>query len=137
MNDILFNPFLSSVISHTGNFIPLQNFIQPDINYSIDLTVPITPLGHLDVPAVPYATSNAIDKPVDEPQEIVPPQSTGNAIIPYYPPPATPVNAAAANVPARMGAVFLGSGSLGVIDLGGGKFLFIYYFTRYNARAGM
>ncbi|KAG5882858.1 hypothetical protein JTB14_034578 [Gonioctena quinquepunctata] len=74
------------------------------------------------IPQIEYANSNAVDKPVQESQEFIPPQSTGTAIIPMNPPPATPVNAAAFNVPANGGAVFLGSGSLGVIDLGGGAY---------------
>ncbi|KAJ8978490.1 hypothetical protein NQ317_009118 [Molorchus minor] len=73
------------------------------------------------VPQVNYITSNAIDKPVQEAQEYVPPQSIGTAIIPQVPPPATPVNLVASNGPANGGAVFLGSGALGVIDLGGGN----------------
>lgn len=66
-------------------------------------------------------SSNSIEKPVQETQEYVPPQSVGAAVIPYQPPPATPVNAAASNVPGDGNSVFLGSGSLGVINLGGGK----------------
>lgn len=37
------------------------------------------------------------------------------------PPPAVPVNAVASNVPSNQGATFLGSGSLGVVDLGNGN----------------
>lgn len=59
---------------------------------------------------------------MDEPQEYVPPQSVGAANIPLMPPPAIPVNAVAANVPSSMGAVFLGSGSIGVVSLGNGAY---------------
>ncbi|RZC41364.1 hypothetical protein BDFB_003682 [Asbolus verrucosus] len=57
-----------------------------------------------------------------ESQEIIPPQSVGTAIIPRVPPLATPVNAVASNVPASGGAVYLGSGSIGVVDLGNGAY---------------
>lgn len=66
--------------------------------------------------------SNSIEKPVQEYQEIIPPQSIGAAVLPQRPIPATPVNAAAANVPAQTGAVFLGGGSLGVVHLGNGAY---------------
>lgn len=66
--------------------------------------------------------SNSIEKPVMEQQEVPPPSSDGSAIIPEVPPPAIPVNAVAANVPNTRGAVFLGSGSLGVLSLGNGAY---------------
>lgn len=65
---------------------------------------------------------NSIDKPIIEAQEYIPPQSTGTAILPQMPPPAVPVNAVASNIPASGGAVFLGSGSIGVVDLGNGAY---------------
>lgn len=55
-----------------------------------------------------------------ESQETVSRQSN-RAIIPPMPLPATPVNAVAANIPVVENSVFLGSGSLGVVDLGGGR----------------
>lgn len=69
---------------------------------------------------VPVASSNSVEKPVQEVSDSVPPQPRSTAVIPLQPPPAVPVNAAAANVPSTQGAVFLGSGSLGVINLGNG-----------------
>ncbi|KAF7263944.1 hypothetical protein GWI33_000831, partial [Rhynchophorus ferrugineus] len=71
---------------------------------------------------IPVASSNSVEKPVQEPQEPIPQQPTGTAIIPLIPPPAVPVNAAASNVPSNNGATFLGSGALGVVNLGNGAF---------------
>ncbi|XP_066252524.1 uncharacterized protein [Euwallacea similis] len=70
----------------------------------------------------PVAASNSVEKPVQELSDPVPQMPRGTAVIPLTPPPAVPVNAAAANVPAARGAVFLGSGSLGVVHLGNGAF---------------
>ncbi|XP_072386030.1 uncharacterized protein [Diabrotica undecimpunctata] len=71
-----------------------------------------------------HILSNSLEKPVQESQEYIPPQqSLGPAVIPDYPPPATPVNAAASNVPSNGNAVFLGSGSIGVVNLGGGAYV--------------
>ncbi|XP_050507507.1 uncharacterized protein LOC126885118 isoform X2 [Diabrotica virgifera virgifera] len=68
--------------------------------------------------------SNSLEKPVQESQEYIPSQqSLGPAVIPQYPPLATPVNAAASNVPSNENAVFLGSGSIGVVNLGGGAYV--------------
>ncbi|CAG9861695.1 unnamed protein product [Phyllotreta striolata] len=70
-----------------------------------------------------YYELNSIEKPVQESQEYVPPQSVGSAVIPELPPPAVPVNAAAANVPGDGNSIFLGSGALGVLNLGGGAYV--------------
>nr|XP_023019921.1 actin cytoskeleton-regulatory complex protein PAN1-like [Leptinotarsa decemlineata] len=74
------------------------------------------------IPQIAYASSNAVDKPVQESQDFIPPQATGTVIIPRRPPPAIPVDTVGLNVPGKGGAVFLGSGSLGVLDLGGGAY---------------
>lgn len=107
----------------TDEILPIQQYHEPDINLKVDLTNPrYQRKPHLQhVQPLNYIVSNSIEKPVREAQDYVPPQSVGTAIIPPIPPPATPINAAAANVPAERGAVFLGSGALGVIDLGGGR----------------
>lgn len=88
-----------------------------DADFGLKVTLPLAKAQSI---AIPAASSNSIEKPVEEPQEYVPPQSIGTAILPQMPPPATPVNAAAANVPSQRGAVFLGSGALGVVALGHG-----------------
>lgn len=67
-------------------------------------------------------STNSLEKPVMESQEYIPPQSFGTAVLPQMPPPATPVNAAASNIPSTRGAVFLGSGALGVVSLGNGAY---------------
>ncbi|CAH1371143.1 uncharacterized protein [Tenebrio molitor] len=89
-----------------------------DYNLQVDLPPP----RHLPPPQIAIIQSNSLDKPVMEGQEYIPPQSIGAAVLPRMPIPATPVNAAAANIPASRGAVFLGSGSLGVVDLGNGAY---------------
>lgn len=75
---------------------------------------------YLEVPQIEYTSTNDLEKPVSEYQEYIPNQATV-AVIPPMPPPATPVAAAAANIPSIDNSIFLGSGSLGVIDLGGGE----------------
>lgn len=75
-----------------------------------------------DFPSYSFADHNSIEKPVEEPQEYVPPQSVGSATIPLIPPPAIPVNAVASNVPTANGAVYLGSGSIGVVQLSNGAY---------------
>nr|CAI5865694.1 unnamed protein product [Callosobruchus analis] len=50
-------------------------------------------------------------------------QGGQTAIIPLLPPPATPVQITRPNTPANAGAVFLGSGALGVVALGGGAYV--------------
>lgn len=77
---------------------------------------------NFNYPSYSFPEHNSIEKPVDEPQEYVPPQSVGSAGIPLIPPPATPVNAVAANVPSANGAVYLGSGSIGVVQLSNGAY---------------
>ncbi|XP_057661890.1 uncharacterized protein LOC130897181 [Diorhabda carinulata] len=77
----------------------------------------------VDVGGTYQILTNSLEKPVQESQEYIPPQSIAVAIIPSYPPPATPVNAAASNVPGNGNAVFLGSGSIGVVHLGGGAYV--------------
>ncbi|XP_018561403.1 uncharacterized protein LOC108903646 [Anoplophora glabripennis] len=103
--------------------LPIQHYKQSDIDLNVDLTGARHrgPQLH-EIASLNYIVSNSIDKPVQEAQDNVPPQSLATAIIPPVPPPAIPINAVAANVPAERGAVFLGSGSLGVIDLGGGAY---------------
>ncbi|CAH0560917.1 unnamed protein product [Brassicogethes aeneus] len=90
-------------------------------NAGIDSYLPISGIKY-GISQVPQVVSNSIDKPVQEAQEVIPPTSLGRAIIPENPPPATPVNAVAANIPMSQGALFLGSGSLGVVDLGNGVY---------------
>ncbi|KAJ8963003.1 hypothetical protein NQ314_005643 [Rhamnusium bicolor] len=107
-------------------FLPISEYNQANVNLKVGLRG-IRPnvdphLAQIQVSQINYPVSNAVDKPVQEQQEFQPPQSAGTAIIPPRPPPAVPVNAVADNVPTGRGAVFLGSGSLGVIDLGGGAY---------------
>ncbi|XP_063903247.1 splicing factor, proline- and glutamine-rich-like [Zophobas morio] len=100
-----------------------------DFNLNVDLPPP----RHLPPPAIsqtiiprPVASygivSNSLDKPVMEGQEYIPSPGIGTAILPQMPQPAIPVNAVASNIPASRGAVFLGSGSIGVVSLGNGAY---------------
>ncbi|KAJ8915883.1 hypothetical protein NQ315_015494 [Exocentrus adspersus] len=101
--------------------LPLQSYESADVNLRVDLSdvrFQRRPQLH-QFPTISYISSNAVDKPVQESQDFVPPQSLS---FHHYHPPATPVNAAASNVPAQRGAVFLGSGAIGVVDLGGGAY---------------
>ncbi|CAH1159896.1 unnamed protein product [Phaedon cochleariae] len=122
-----------------GKFLPFHQYTHPDISFEADIEPNLRSQQLHRLPRIQSASSNAVDKPVQESQEYVPPQAAGTAVIPGMPPPATPVSAAAANVPGNGGAVFLGSGSLGVIDLGGGAYALGsgglgYSDTRQNPR---
>ncbi|KAK9870868.1 hypothetical protein WA026_009826 [Henosepilachna vigintioctopunctata] len=88
--------------------------LSPEITFSYE--------DAYDFSGISIPSHNSIEKPVDEPQEYVPPQSVGSASVPLQPPPAVPVNAVAANVPSNNGAVYLGSGSIGVVRLGNGAY---------------
>lgn len=113
----------SDLPSHSKYLIPTAI---PGADFSLDVNLPPVRVSspslsinqHPEIAVI----SNSIDKPVMEQQEAPPPPSDGSAIIPEVPPPAIPVNAVAANVPNTRGAVFLGSGSLGVLSLGNGAY---------------
>lgn len=111
------------------NYLPIQNSQTSHANYDFKISLPLQQAHALPIP---IAASNSVEKPVEEPQEYVPPQSIGQAILPEVPPPATPVNAAASNVQAPRGAVFLGSGSLGVVDLGNGTWKKNHFYNFLN-----
>ncbi|XP_044748580.1 uncharacterized protein LOC123309493 isoform X2 [Coccinella septempunctata] len=87
-----------------------------------DLSLNYEDTLNFNFPTYSFPDHNSIEKPVEEPQEYVPPQSMGSATIPLIPPPAIPVNAAASNVPSSNGAVYLGSGSIGVVQLSNGAY---------------
>nr|CAH7722217.1 unnamed protein product [Callosobruchus chinensis] len=106
------------------NNVSLQTngLTQPGASATIDLTQQQVEPSQQQVN---FVSSNDIEKPVDEIQEFVPTQTQGGqtAIIPLLPPPATPVQITRPNTPANGGAVFLGSGALGVVALGGGAYV--------------
>ncbi|XP_050299339.1 uncharacterized protein LOC126738179 isoform X2 [Anthonomus grandis grandis] len=115
---------ISSSYSLTDATLNLPTAGSSLYSLGIDSFLPF-PEGQLPVSKLniaPVALSNSIEKPVQEASDPMPQQPTGTAVIPFLPPPAVPVNAAAANVPSNNGAVFLGSGALGVVHLGNGAF---------------
>ncbi|KYB28023.1 uncharacterized protein LOC103312712 isoform X1 [Tribolium castaneum] len=117
-----------SYLHGVHNPLPVHLVNTDDFNLNVDLPAPrrLPPpsVAHVSrqAPPIHILSSNSLEKPVMESQEYIPPQSFGTAVLPQMPPPATPVNAAASNIPANRGAVFLGSGSLGVVSLGNGAY---------------
>ncbi|KAL3265454.1 hypothetical protein HHI36_009658 [Cryptolaemus montrouzieri] len=101
---------------------PGQSPSSPQYEFEPEVSFTYGDSLNFNFPEISAASHNSVEKPVDEPQEYVPPQSVGAASVPLMPPPAVPVNAVAANVPSANGAVYLGSGSIGVVRLGNGVF---------------